>query len=431
MPIDASNDPDFRRTLSRSCPLRTTFHRIEGQPSTLTVYRIKASSFWQCRFFHDGKMVVRSTRTGQLEGAKRIAVSFYQQHVRPVDEAIISEGQEPSALTFANVAAKLMLREASRRDRGEFAVLSYRADQIRLNNQILPFFGQLKITEITSNVIESFCLELESHSLSSTTLSLYLMTLRKVLKYALGLNLLESLPSIPKVKIRKRSRGSFTPTEYVKLVRAARTLTGSPVLSEESSVPKRFWIMPKFRSYAEDLANVISFMVNSFIRPSDLKTLKHRHIEVIRGQHNYLRLTLPETKAHDAPIVTLRPAVRLYERIRTEQQLVGYGGLDDYLFLPELRNRAYALAVLGWMFKNLLESLNLRDGPHGQARTLYSLRHTAITLRLLYGTGIDMLTLARNARTSVEMIERHYASALTAERNIGMLQSKRRPRERN
>jgi hypothetical protein len=50
---------------------------------------------------------------------------------------------------------------------------------------------------------------------------------------------------------------------------------------------------------------------------------------------------------------------------------------------------------------------------------------------LLYGTGIDMLTLARNARTSVEMIERHYASALTAERNIGMLQSKRDPRQRN
>jgi hypothetical protein len=29
------------------------------------------------------------------------------------------------------------------------------------------------------------------------------------------------------------------------------------------------------------------------------------------------------------------------------------------------------------------------------------------------------------------MIERHYASALTAERNIGMLQSKRNPKERN
>jgi len=46
-------------------------------------------------------------------------------------------------------------------------------------------------------------------------------------------------------------------------------------------------------------------------------------------------------------------------------------------------------------------------------------------MRLLYGKGIDILTLARNARTSVEMIEKHYASTLTGERNIEMLQSKR------
>jgi len=47
-------------------------------------------------------------------------------------------------------------------------------------------------------------------------------------------------------------------------------------------------------------------------------------------------------------------------------------------------------------------------------------------LRLLYGQGIDLLTLARNARTSVDMVERFYASALNGEMNIDMLQSKRK-----
>jgi integrase len=111
--------------------------------------------------------------------------------------------------------------------------------------------------------------------------------------------------------------------------------------------------------------------------------------------------------------------------MRRLQAQAGRGGDDDYLFFPAEADRSYALAVLGWLFRRLLEDLNLRDGPHGQPRTLYSLRHTAITLRLLYGSGIDILTLARNARTSVDMIERHYASTLTGERNIGMLQSKR------
>ena len=45
--------------------------------------------------------------------------------------------------------------------------------------------------------------------------------------------------------------------------------------------------------------------------------------------------------------------------------------------------------------------------------------------RLLYGKGIDLLTLARNARISVKMIEDFYASNLTAEMNIGLLQSRR------
>ncbi len=60
-----------------------------------------------------------------------------------------------------------------------------------------------------------------------------------------------------------------------------------------------------------------------------------------------------------------------------------------------------------------------------QNRTLYSLRHTSIMFRLLYGNSIDLLTLARNARTSVEMIEKFYARNLNAEMNIGLIQSKR------
>ena len=59
------------------------------------------------------------------------------------------------------------------------------------------------------------------------------------------------------------------------------------------------------------------------------------------------------------------------------------------------------------------------------SRSLYSLRHSAITFRLLYGQGIDLLTLARNARTSVEVINKHYASTLSGEQNIGLLQSRR------
>jgi len=84
------------------------------------------------------------------------------------------------------------------------------------------------------------------------------------------------------------------------------------------------------------------------------------------------------------------------------------------------------LDVAGWAFNWILKELDIKAGPHGTDRTLYSLRHTAITFRLIYGGNIDLLTLARNARTSVEMIDKFYASTLSAEMNIALLHSKRR-----
>ena len=108
-------------------------------------------------------------------------------------------------------------------------------------------------------------------------------------------------------------------------------------------------------------------------------------------------------------------------------QTQGLGGPEDYLFLPAEKDRTYALAVLGFWFKWVLREAGVPSVDNfGRARTLYCLRHTAIMFRLLYGQGIDMLTLARNARTSVQMIERFYASQLSGEMNVEMLQSRRR-----
>ena len=44
----------------------------------------------------------------------------------------------------------------------------------------------------------------------------------------------------------------------------------------------------------------------------------------------------------------------------------------------------------------------------GNARTTYSLRHTYICMRLI--EGADIYQIAKNCRTSVEMIEKYYAS---------------------
>jgi integrase len=51
--------------------------------------------------------------------------------------------------------------------------------------------------------------------------------------------------------------------------------------------------------------------------------------------------------------------------------------------------------------------LGFRDG---RRRTAYSLRHSYICFRLM--EGADIYQIAKNCRTSVEMIEKHYAAHL-------------------
>ena len=151
--------------------------------------------------------------------------------------------------------------------------------------------------------------------------------------------------------------------------------------------------------------------------------LKHKHVAVVRGKDTYLRLTHPPTKGHGQPVVTMERSVLVYDELLKRQREAGFGKPDDYLFCPHQLNRDYALRDITRQFDQVLKAAGLKETANGEARTLYSLRHTCIMFRLIHGEGIDPITLARSARTSVEMIDRFYAKHLTAEMNIAQLQS--------
>jgi hypothetical protein len=217
-------------------------------------------------------------------------------------------------------------------------------------------------------------------------------------------------------------------TEYWDIRRAARHLQGAAHPSSKQILRETYSLRHAHNIMPADMDWVICFMVNSFTRPGDIKKLQHKHVELVRGDNTYLRLTLPETKLHNAPVVTLRPAVQIYNEICKHYAPLNMCREDDYLFLPAIKDRTYAMLIISVMFNWVLEHTGHKLNPNGKPRSLYSLRHSAITFRLLYGQGIDLITLARNARTSVEVINNHYASTVTGEQNIAMLQS-RRPRK--
>ena len=60
------------------------------------------------------------------------------------------------------------------------------------------------------------------------------------------------------------------------------------------------------------------------------------------------------------------------------------------------------------LFNGILDRAKLKRDRDEKSRTAYSLRHTYICMRLM--EGADIYQIAKNCRTSVEMIEKFYAA---------------------
>lgn len=441
----AQNQSVFRtQPRSRTVPIPNSVTPVPGYPDKLVVFKIAASKYWQMRCWLNGVTHRKSAKTQSLRVAQSAARRFYEQliadtytHANTTTNPQCSAALDVTSsatitpvaakYTFAAVAARMLSNEHARVERGEYSSGSLRVLQNRMDAHILPRWAMHSPADIDYSQLLHFTQYL-SATLSSITVSQYLIAVRKVLQMAVHLGVMKQLPEFPKVKIVTTPRGAFTPTEYWQILRTARRLRGQQHPATVNLKHKHYKLRTTEHHMPVDVAWVIAFMVNSFIRPSDLRTLKHRHVEVVRNNSTYLRLTLPQTKLHGKPIVTLQPAVRLYEHMLRVRADTGLSTADDYLFLPELKDRQYAQFVLAYYFNWILAETKLKAGPHGQSRTLYSLRHSAITFRLLYGQGIDLLTLARNARTSVDVINDHYASTVSGEQNITLLQSRRKQR---
>ena len=355
---------------------------------------------------------------------------------KPIDSYKKLNTEPNSAVDFGKqnnfnyLASELLSAEWDRVSRGELSASSIGIQKNRLDAHILPFFRYIPATQVTHQTLDDFVSRLTTQDLSTTTISQYLVIVRKLLKLGVRKGFLKETPEMPKVKIAIQPRSMLSVLEYRKVCKAANRLSQTrvqaPPLKSTEGKRERFWVAPRNMFLPPDMGWAIRFMVNSFIRPGDLRELKHKHVTVVRGSSIYLRLKLPKTKKHDKQMVTLQPAVKVYEAALSHHIAEGYGGDEDYVFLPAEKDRNYALAVLGFWFKWCVREAGLASNDElGQTRTLYCLRHTSLMFRLLYGQGIDMLTLARNARTSVQMIEKFYASSLDGEMNVRMLQSRR------
>jgi len=339
----------------------------------------------------------------------------------------------------------LMDSELAKLKRSQLSKISYDNMQLRYDKHILPFFGQTDVLSINYKMLDEFLQKLSNQvpKLSVSTLGAYMGLTRKVLQHAARHSFIQYIPEFPKVGIEDKPRGWFNVGEYKEITKVAKKLAGKKVewRAHSEETKGSYFCEPggklgpadrliKRIEMTKDLADLIVFMVNSYIRPTDIRNMQHKHVEIIRREWTYLRLSLPPSKGHTFPITTMPWAVKVYERIRRRQVLELGRDIhpEDYVFMPEAASRDNAMKLLARQFEIVLEVTGLKLSNAGETRTLYSLRHSSIMFRLMFGRTVDTLTLARNALTSPEMIDRFYAAPLQGEMNVGELQSKRRPR---
>jgi hypothetical protein len=320
----------------------------------------------------------------------------------------------------------MLIQDEDRYTKKDITKQTFEMLKCRLNGHLSTYFADEEVASINHRKISAFISYLQEQKIGAVTINQYLGLLKRVLYVGVLDGIVEQIPIFPKIKSKSIPRGSFSISEYVRLLRISKSLSN---LREAIKPPTHRntanGAFVKCNGIPKEMPWLIGFMVNTFIRPVDIKLIKHKHIQIIDSANRYLRISMIETKKHTGQIVSMRVAVSIYKKIFEYQASRGYGNPDDYVFFPEVKDRQGAIALISGHFKKILDKGNMNYGVNGEKRSLYSLRHTAITFRLLYGKGIDLLTLARNARTSVEMIERFYSSNLTAEMNIEILQSKR------
>jgi hypothetical protein len=216
---------------------------------------------------------------------------------------------------------------------------------------------------------------------------------------------MKNLPVFPRITGQLQTslrRDYLTPDEYDLLCATAEKLANKKTVYKGSLITL-------------EMKYLIQFMVNSFIRPSDLRVLKHKHIsEKTEDGETWLELNHPATKTNANPVQAMPVSVHIYKRhVELLKKSKRPRTLNDYVFFPEIKeeDRDLVMYEVGKLFKRIVQETGIQVKTDKKI-TLYSLRHTAIMFRLTLGQ-VDSLAIARNARTSQAMIDKFYASHLT------------------
>ena len=349
------------------------------------VYKRERSNVWQAATFLEGRNFRVSTRHEGLSEAKDFAEDWYLGL-----RGKLKSGELAAGVKF-KVAAKAFMDEFEVITHGQRSPEYIKGHWGRINRYLIPFFGEKAVTQINPGMVQDYRVHrikngFRDKAPSRSTLHQETVCLRQILKTAQRHGWLSAIPDIsPPYKSSPKitHRAWFSPAEYKQLYEATR---------DRAKNPKK----ERWRTASENMHDFVLLMVNTGLRPDEALRLEYRDVAIVTDGATRERILEIEVRGKRGVgyCKSMPGAVLPFQRLLKRNN----GQPTDRLFPYSQRE----------MFNNVLNELNLKHDRDGQVRTTYSLRHTYICFRLM--EGADIYQIAKNCRTSVEMIETYYAS---------------------
>tara|TARA_B100000787_G_C16161049_1_gene281416 strand:+ start:139 stop:1320 length:1182 start_codon:yes stop_codon:yes gene_type:complete len=361
----------------------------------VSIYKTDSSPFWYSRIWVNSKnkYMVRSTK----EVSRIDAIEALEEIIMKLKENT-DLSKVASKMMFSHFAESLMKQQSAMS--GKTRSLRFAKDDEsiiqREGDGLIAYFGGRNINDITTYDLREYLSYLDDNrnaSLSSSSKNKHLTIIGKIFKVAYEKDVLDRLPLIPKVSIKDNPRPSFTEKEYKLLLK-----TTKEVIQEQVKV--------RGILIDDELYYFIVFLVHSFMRPveSEIFAVKHEDISI---EEDPKRLKIKVSgKTGFRYVSTMPDAVDFYAKL---QSLKPHCEPTDYLFFSGYLNRSTAIRNVNRQFNYILDRCNLKEMSAGESRSVYALRHYSLQTRLTKSKGkVNIFSLAKNAGTSVEQLERFY-----------------------
>ncbi|MFT4075702.1 MAG: site-specific integrase [Asticcacaulis sp.] len=415
--------------------------RHEILAGKVQLYR-RTNRIWHCSASVNGVQHRSSTKEEDLELAKVAAEDWYLDLRGKSRYGLIKKKE----ITFNKVADQFEL-EYETITEGLRSPRWVEGHKHRLRLHLRPFFGSMGISEVTAGQAQAYRVcragqagrkpraradgeeERAAKPPSRSTIHDEIVTLRQVLKTAQRHGWLSHLPDLsPPYGTRGKisHRPWFSPAEYKALYMATREYAKT--------------VHGRHRWNAEQVHDFVLFMGNTGLRPDEAKNLQHRDISIVKDQDTGQRILEIEVRGKTGVgyCKSMPGAVVVYERLlarakpepkikhTARQKRAGGDIVMPAVSYPQPKDAVFPGNHIK-LFNKLLERNGLKGDRDGQLRTAYSLRHTYICLRLM--EGADIYQIAKNCRTSVEMIEKYYAAHIKNTLDTSAI-NRRRPRRK-